>query len=366
MANWTRGYGDRQDPRHRPGRPAHGRDRRRDQLQVPEHPAVADPVGRRLSGSRSRSRRTTGGRQAGSTGPQRSRRRSTRGRRSPRRGSRPAARDGVAELDERCRGLEGRRLRDGADAEPARRPRVVDRRRQPRQLHRHLLEVRLGAARERDGGRRRLAEERRSQVPDGLGGWHVIQLLQNGAIKAQVPYFVKRSLVGKSVSSLTLKAGQPFTIHLKGVGWTQLDNTIAVDYDNSYIGLRLRLQLERRRRDEHGRNGWPGHAPDRHVPAAVHAAAVVREHAVRHGAGPDLRARRPRPRTRATSCLRCGWRSPSSNRVVPKVREGCFGGPPSLFSRRQPPVPAAEHGHQRRDEDHPDHRRVEQDRQGEA
>jgi hypothetical protein len=72
------------------------------------------------------------------------------------------------------------------------------------------------------------------QVPDGLGGWHVIQLLQSGEVKAQVPYFVKRSVVG--ISALKLRAGQPFTIHLKGVGWTQLDNTIAVDYDNSYIG----------------------------------------------------------------------------------------------------------------------------------
>jgi hypothetical protein len=74
------------------------------------------------------------------------------------------------------------------------------------------------------------------QVPDGLGGWHVIQLLQNGEVKAQVPYYVKRSIVGNGVSKLRLKAGQPFTVHLKGLGWTQLDNTIAVDYDNSYIG----------------------------------------------------------------------------------------------------------------------------------
>jgi hypothetical protein len=72
------------------------------------------------------------------------------------------------------------------------------------------------------------------EIPDGLGGWHVIQLLQGGNVKAQVPYFVKRSVAG--ISALKLKAGQAFTIHLKGVGWTQLDNTIAVDYDNSYIG----------------------------------------------------------------------------------------------------------------------------------
>ena len=73
-------------------------------------------------------------------------------------------------------------------------------------------------------------------VPDGLGGWHVVQLIQNGKVMTQVPYYVKRSIVGNGVSALVLKAGQPFTVHLKGLGWTQLDNTIAVDYDNSYMG----------------------------------------------------------------------------------------------------------------------------------
>jgi hypothetical protein len=73
-------------------------------------------------------------------------------------------------------------------------------------------------------------------VPDGLGGWHVVQVIQNGQLKAQVPYYVKRSIVGNGVSSLTLHEGQRFTVHLKGLGWTQLDNTIAVDYDNSYVG----------------------------------------------------------------------------------------------------------------------------------
>jgi hypothetical protein len=73
-------------------------------------------------------------------------------------------------------------------------------------------------------------------VPDGLGGWHVVQLVQAGEVKAQVPFYVKRSIVGNGVSSLTLKRNQHFTVHLKGLGWTQLDNTIAVDYDNSYVG----------------------------------------------------------------------------------------------------------------------------------
>jgi hypothetical protein len=70
-------------------------------------------------------------------------------------------------------------------------------------------------------------------VPDGLGGWHVVRVVQGGQVKAEVPYFVNRSFV-----SITkrVKAGERFTIHLKGVGWTQIDNTLAVTYDNSYIG----------------------------------------------------------------------------------------------------------------------------------
>jgi hypothetical protein len=74
------------------------------------------------------------------------------------------------------------------------------------------------------------------KIPDGLGGWHVVQLVQNGKILAQVPFYVEESIVGKGVSSIVVKEGQSFTIHLKGVGWTQLDNTVAVDYDNSYMG----------------------------------------------------------------------------------------------------------------------------------
>jgi hypothetical protein len=71
-------------------------------------------------------------------------------------------------------------------------------------------------------------------VPDGLGGWHVMQLLQDGKIVAQVTYYVKRSIA--SVPTVAVKQGQIFQIHLKGLGWTQLDNTVAVDYDNSYVG----------------------------------------------------------------------------------------------------------------------------------
>ena len=102
-------------------------------------------------------------------------------------------------------------------------------------------------------------------VPDNLGGWHVVQVMNGTTVEAQVPFYVKESIVpfynkaGKVVSmglatadlrstpaalaagqsgvgSRTFKSGQEFTISIKGVGWTQLDNTLGVDYDNSYIG----------------------------------------------------------------------------------------------------------------------------------
>ena len=100
-------------------------------------------------------------------------------------------------------------------------------------------------------------------VPDGLGGWHVVQVMNGSTVEAQVPFYVKESIVpfanaaGRVVSlgvatandttgalasgqagigTHVFKQGQEFTISIKGVGWTQLDNTLGVDYDNSYMG----------------------------------------------------------------------------------------------------------------------------------
>jgi len=113
-----------------------------------------------------------------------------------------------------------------------------------------------------------------------LGGWHAIVVIKgtmgtDGAgnrvpgvgslVEVQVPFYVKESIMpfynkaGKLVSmgtanakdtvalatevggqvgtgAYTFKEGQEFTVNILGVGWTQLDNTLAVDYDNSYIG----------------------------------------------------------------------------------------------------------------------------------
>ncbi|MFI5034601.1 MAG: hypothetical protein ACHQFZ_00145 [Acidimicrobiales bacterium] len=108
-------------------------------------------------------------------------------------------------------------------------------------------------------------------VPSHLGGWHVIQVLSGSTIEAQIPFYVKESIVpytdatgkvitlgvatanscknctdlqkianlaqgGYGTPTYKFKQGQEFTISVQGVGWTQLDNTLAVDYDNSYIG----------------------------------------------------------------------------------------------------------------------------------
>ena len=102
-------------------------------------------------------------------------------------------------------------------------------------------------------------------IPDNLGGWHVIQMVKGSVVEAQTPFYVKESImpfydnngkvIGMGVAkfdpstspdsvargqagepSTTFKNGDYFTISIKGVGWTQLDNTLAVTYDNNYIG----------------------------------------------------------------------------------------------------------------------------------
>jgi len=71
-------------------------------------------------------------------------------------------------------------------------------------------------------------------VPDDLGGWHVLKMAQNGSMAAEAPYFVERSLV--EVSPRQVRSGETVTVHVKGLGWTELDNGFAVTYDNSHIG----------------------------------------------------------------------------------------------------------------------------------
>ncbi len=107
-------------------------------------------------------------------------------------------------------------------------------------------------------------------VPDGLGGWHAVKVMNGTTVEAQVAFYVKESIItfykkDGSVATVGVerpdnaasaaaiatggyhalqvgtptyrfKAGQEFTINLDGVGWTQFDNTLAVTYDNSFVG----------------------------------------------------------------------------------------------------------------------------------
>ena len=189
-----------------------------------------------------------------------------------------------------------------------------------------------------------------------------------------MPFFVKRSFVGKGVSSLSLKAGQHFTIHLKGVGWTQLDNTIAVDYDNSYVGYGCGFNSNGDVVMNMVATGEPGtHLIDMYPLLYTQQPSYAN---TPYGMVPVLTYARDAPGL-ALGLPAAGDAAGDHDRQVGWSRGegGALGAPPSrlLGERRrlharearrplgQPPVPAAEDRHQRRDEDRPHERRVDQD-----
>jgi hypothetical protein len=72
------------------------------------------------------------------------------------------------------------------------------------------------------------------QIPDDLGGWHAVKLVARDQVLMEIPFYVEHSLV--SVNPKRVKVGETFSIQIKGVGWTELDNTVAVTYDNAAMG----------------------------------------------------------------------------------------------------------------------------------
>jgi hypothetical protein len=72
------------------------------------------------------------------------------------------------------------------------------------------------------------------KIPDDLGGWHAVKVASRERVLMEVPYYVEQSLV--KVLPKRMKVGETFTVQIKGVGWTELDNTLAVTYDNAAIG----------------------------------------------------------------------------------------------------------------------------------
>ena len=211
------------------------------------------------------------------------------------------------------------------------------------------------------------------EVPDGLGGWHVVQVSQGGEVKAQISFYVKRSVIS---APRRVKAGQPFQIHLKGVGWTQLDNTVAVTYDNGYIGYGCGFNSNGDVVLDLVATGGPGtHLIDIYPLLYPYQPAYAYPP---HAAIPFLNfARDFRALRSATSCRRSGSRSPSSSNAVSSEGRGraplrraaaalrlvVWRGRASEPRERgrEPPVVAAEHGHQRGHEHAAHERRVEHD-----
>ena len=105
--------------------------------------------------------------------------------------------------------------------------------RQPHDAER--LEPRQRAAVESDDQVGRIADARPFRIPDDLGGWHAVKLAAaQSSAGAKCPTMSSRVLA--KVKPKRVKVGETFTVQIKGVGWTELDNTVAVTYDNAAIG----------------------------------------------------------------------------------------------------------------------------------
>jgi len=71
-------------------------------------------------------------------------------------------------------------------------------------------------------------------IPEDLGGMHTLSIRSGDKTLARAFFAIETSVVGISPSSGP--AGTPVTIHLKGVGWTDVDNIYVATYDNAYMG----------------------------------------------------------------------------------------------------------------------------------
>jgi len=71
------------------------------------------------------------------------------------------------------------------------------------------------------------------ETPDDLGGTHGLWLDAGGTMKRGT-HFVKTTSMPLDVTRGPV--GTRFTVHLKGVGWTETSNIMHLVYDNAYIG----------------------------------------------------------------------------------------------------------------------------------
>jgi hypothetical protein len=75
--------------------------------------------------------------------------------------------------------------------------------------------------------------EFRFSVPDDLGGAHAL-LVEAGSTRKAGTYWIRPRAFPLDVARGPV--GTPFTVHLKGVGWTETANIYHLVYDNTYIG----------------------------------------------------------------------------------------------------------------------------------
>jgi len=72
------------------------------------------------------------------------------------------------------------------------------------------------------------------KVPDDLGGEHGLYVDLGGGKKKSGSFWIKPTAYPIDVARGSV--GTTFTLHLKGVGWSETANIVHVVYDNSYIG----------------------------------------------------------------------------------------------------------------------------------
>ena len=71
-------------------------------------------------------------------------------------------------------------------------------------------------------------------TPDDLGGPHRIIARAGASIEASAPYTIVPSVV--EIEPRSVAPGAEFTIHIKGVGWTETANTYTFVLDNGHLG----------------------------------------------------------------------------------------------------------------------------------
>jgi hypothetical protein len=72
-------------------------------------------------------------------------------------------------------------------------------------------------------------------IPDDLGGQHRIDVVDDDeCVRGATGLVILPALV--SFGPRRVRAGERLRIHVKGLGWTTIDNTYTVTYDNSHIG----------------------------------------------------------------------------------------------------------------------------------